>query len=239
MFENNIIEAEWKDNKSENIILKSIFSNEKVIENLLDIYDFLEKKETVTIFPENNFFSNFYKKWCFIKESFIWDRQKQELLLMFFWDQSFWREELQKKLLACVEDMETFREWDIEKKGFILFFIEAIVAEKINIGDEYHALFEQAKSDTIVLIDLIYNIVIEGLNEIRAEIKVLLDSYDHFSNRFMSHNANYLSDDELSIFQERFKEVFMNLFIYITLQKEIQSQIQEINIRLENRVILD
>ncbi len=55
----------------------------------------------------------------------------------------------------------------------------------------------------------------------------------------MSHNANYLSDDELSIFQERFKEVFMNLFIYITLQKEIQSQIQEINIRLENRVILD
>lgn len=230
---------EKTDNKSENFVLKSIFLEEKVINKLLEIYDFLNKKEQITFIPEDSFMSIFYKKVWFIEESFLWNSQKDELMFMFFWNQFQSKEDFKNKLSDYSQNMEEFRLLDIEEKWFIMYFIELIIEDKINIDDEYYTILEETTTDKLQLIHATVELILEWLEIFTNEIHLLLDSYQGFFDKYASFDNNYLSDQELDWFKSHFLDLFNNLFAYITLQDEVVWKINEIESRIENNIILN
>lgn len=231
--------SEEIDNKSENFVLQSIFLEEKVVNKLLEIYDFLNKKESITFIPKDSFISKFYKKIWFIEESFLWNSQKQEIIFMFFWNQFQSKEDFKNKLLNYSQNMEEFRLLDIEEKWFIMYFIELIIEDKINIDDEYYTILQETTTDKLQLIHTTVDLILEWLEIFTNEIESLLNSYQDFFDKYASFDNNYLSDQELSWFKSHFLDLFNNLFAYITLQDEVVSKINEIELKIENNIILN
>lgn len=235
----NTNESENFDNKSENFVLQSIFLNEKIQNKLLEIYDFIDKKEIIRFAWEDNFISNFYKKLGFIEESFLWNSQKQEIILMFFGNQFDSKQNFIEKLLHYSKNIEAFRALDIEQKWFIMYFIELIIEDKINIHDNYYTLLQETSTDKWYLIDLSHTLILEWLEIFKQEIMTLLNSYNNFFDKYGSFDNNYLSTQELEWFKSHFLDVFHNLFTYIVFQDEIISKIKEIESRIENNIILN
>ena len=239
MTESSIDIQEMNDDKSENLLLGMAFSNEKVIDKLQDIYDFLNEKEITSDDFQDSFISRFYQKLDSMGSIQIGDKQKQELMCMFFGKHQNSREDIKNQLLAHSEDIVSFRKRELEDKGLLLFFMEAVIAEKINIDDIHYDTLSQAKTDKEELTNLVVDMIVDGLGYFKQEIALLMESYKGFADKYLSVNDNYLSNQELERFKNLFLDIFNNLFIYITIQDDVKEQIAEINKRIENGVVLN
>ncbi len=158
---------------------------------------------------------------------------------MFFGKPQNSREDIKNQLLAHSEDIVSFRKRELEDKGLLLFFMEVVIAEKININDIHYDTLSQAKTDKKELTNLVVDMIVDGLGYFKQEIALLMESYKGFADKYLSVNDNYLSNQELERFKNLFLDIFNNLFIYVTIQDDVKEQIAEINKRIESDVVLN
>ena len=199
----------------------------------------IDEKEKIVVEPEGSFISNFYQKVWFIEESFIWLSQKDELMLMFFWLKFSSKDELISLIESYKKSIVDFRDCDIEKKGFILYFIELIVSDKINIQDKYYNTLQETHTDKMELINLSTELIVSWLWILKEEIKLLLESYKNFFDKYISFDSNYLSNQELDWFKSHFLCLFWNLYTYVILNQEVVEKIKEIEFKIKNNIILN
>lgn len=230
---------ENNDNKTENYILEQIFLDKKVIKKITDIYDLINNKEKINFWDNENFISKFYKKIWFVKETFIWDTEKKEILCLFFWENFNSSKEIENKIKYFLNDISSFRELNIENKWFIFHFIDIIIDTKINIDNNYFLFLKETKNDKLDLINLSKELIINWLDVFYEEIVLLLDSYKDFFDKYLSFNNNYLSKEELDWFKNHFLELFNNLFSYITSNTLVIDKITEIEKRINNNISFD
>lgn len=227
------------DDKNEEYILSSIFSNNEIKRKTEEIYDIIEEEKNLQLWDNFNFLNGLYKKIWFKTTSKIWEDEKEEIKIMFFGTDINNKNDLEIVILEYSKNAKKFRSLEIEEKWIIFYLVEIVIERLININDIHYDFFKKSKKDRNELIKLINELIISWIDELIKNIKFLLSNHLNFFDKHLSFDENYLKDKELDWFRENFNEMINYMYIDLTSKSKIKNKINDIQKRIENKIILD